>query len=112
MVTFPPLCLVEGGGGRWSPSPPQFCLDKTRGTIKNSLMCMSARSKDKRMKTREGGRDGTKVRVAAMKGEPSAQAQPKNQTSLSEPGRPETRVESKLCACMLRAVARARERKE
>ena len=39
-----------------------------------------------------GGRDGTKVRVVEMRGEPSAQGHPMKPTSLSRPGRPETCV--------------------
>ena len=51
--------------------------------------CVRA-ARTKKMKTRERGRDGTKMHVAAMKGKPNAQEQKMNPTSLSEPGRPET----------------------
>ena len=54
-------------------------------------MCTRARKRQEN-EDMTGGRDGTKVRVVEMRGEPSAQGHPMKPTSLKGPGRPETCV--------------------
>ena len=55
--------------------------------VRTNVRVRAAKTKNEDMKR---GQDRTKVRVIAMKGEPSAQGQPMNPTSLRKPGRPET----------------------
>ena len=67
-------------------TPPRGEARKTKVRA-NAHMRAQQRQKDEDMKRRQ---DRTERYVVAMKGEPSAQGQPMNPTSLSRPGQPET----------------------
>ena len=61
-----------------------------RKLIRLRRVCTGARNQGQKDEDMKRGQDRTKVYVVAKKREPGAQGQTVSQTSLSEPGRPET----------------------
>ena len=119
MATAPPAVTEkEKKTFRLEPREPrgdtQTCLPEGRRKLSSRRVCAGARNQGQKDEDVKRGQDRTKVYVVAMKREADAQGQAVSQTSLSEPGRPETyictvdvRVQTKA-----RTVVRARERLE